>query len=78
MRKVFYREPCLTFGLSKLRICILSAKFNKKNCAVTTALFYTRNILLVKFVFLVVIIFQYFGIFSKSAIDFTNLNQQND
>ena len=30
----FYTEPCLTFDLTKLRICILSAKFNLKNLAV--------------------------------------------
>ena len=34
MIKGFYTEPCLEFNLTKLRICILSAKFNNKICAV--------------------------------------------
>ena len=76
MIKVFYTEPCLTFDLTKLRICILSAMFNKKFKQFATALFYTGNILLVKFVFLMVILV--FWYFSKIAIDFTKLNQQKD
>ena len=61
MIKFLLAEPCLTFDLTKLSICNLSAKFNEKILQLTTAWFYTGNILLVIFVLVVyILVFWYF------------------